>query len=504
VFPISIDFQKFNSAYNLREVAELRNHYHKQFRGKKIIFSVDRLDYTKGVLNRLKGYDQFLKTYPEYLENVVFILSLVPSRDNIPNYVKRKKEIDEFIGSFNARIGNIGWKPVIYQYSHLDFNDLCALYTCSDIALITPLRDGMNLVSKEFVASRLDKQGVLLLSEMAGAARELTDAMMINPNDCEGMANIIHDALEMDKEEQTARMEIMQKRIRQYDVNAWAEDFFSQLVLIKKKQAEFEFLFLGRDEKMQLVEKYRKSSHRLLLLDYDGTLVSFSSNPAMARPDQKVLDVLNSLAADKRNEIFVISGRDSSTLENWLGKLDINLIAEHGAKQRLAGKDWTIEAAVSRQDNWKETIDSIMQKYVKRCANTFVEDKEFSIVWHYRNADPQQARIRATELFSELSGIASQMNVQVMPGNKIIEVRISGMDKGYIARNILSKKDYDFILACGDDNTDEDMFKVLSSYDNAYTLKIGDTASFANYNLYTPQMNVSLLELLSNSVHVPG
>ena len=498
VFPISIDFEKYNSAYSFPEVSLLRDFYRDQFPDKKIIFSVDRLDYTKCVICRLKGYDHFFKLFPEYLEKVVFILSVVPSRDNIPSYVKRKKEIDEYIGSFNSRVGNITWKPISYQYTHLNFTELMGLYTACDLALITPLRDGMNLVAKEFVASRQDKSGVLLLSDMTGAARELTDALMINPNDADGIAANIKEGLEMKKNEKEHRMVNMQKRIKQYDVNAWAEDFITQLKKIKQQQKDFEFIFLDNNARMMLLEKYTGSKKRLLLLDYDGTLVSFSPLPAQAAPNDAVTGVLAKLAEDIHNTIYVISGRDSNTLEKWLGHLPINLIAEHGAKTRMQNEEWVTDVP-DMDESWKKTMETIMETYVKRCVNTFIEIKEHSIVWHYRNANADQAKIRAAELVSELGGFAAHLNVQVLQGNKIVEARIKGMDKGYITKKLIKENEYDFIMACGDDNTDEDMFKVLANYDNAYTLKIGDSASYAKYNLYTPQMTISLLDLLSKT-----
>ena len=189
----------------------MRDFYKQQFSGKKIIFSVDRLDYTKGVFSRLKAYEHFLHLFPQFKEQVVFIMVIVPSRDTIPKYAERKKEIDEFIGNLNSSIGTITWKPVIYQYTHLGFAELSALYSACNMALITPLRDGMNLVAKEFVASRKDLKGVLLLSEMTGAARELTDSLLINPNDVDGLAHKIKEGLEMSEVEQSRRLSICKK-----------------------------------------------------------------------------------------------------------------------------------------------------------------------------------------------------------------------------------------------------------------------------------------------------
>jgi trehalose 6-phosphate synthase/phosphatase len=426
---------------------------------------------------------------------------IVPSRDTIPRYAERKKEIDEFIGDINSSIGNITWKPVIYQYAHIDFPQLIALYTACDMALITPLRDGMNLVAKEFVASRKDLKGVLLLSEMTGAARELSDALLINPNDIDGVARKIKEGLEMNEEEQSRRLSVMQKRLQQYNVNTWAEDFFTQLDSIKTRQKEFEFMFLDRDSKQLLYERYHNAKSRLLLLDYDGTLVPFSPLPQEAQPDASLLSLLNLLCRSEHNSVYIISGRDSITLEQWLGDLPVNLIAEHGAKTKSNNCNWRVDRHIHTDEDWKEIIQPIMENYVKRCANTFIEQKEFSLVWHFTNAEPQQAKVRASELHAELKQVVQNLNVHVVAGNKIIEVLTKGIDKGYVVRKLLKENNFDFILACGDDNTDEDMFKVLANNKNAFTIKIGDEASYAKYNLYTPQMAVSLLAHFVNQYH---
>ncbi len=498
VFPISIDFKKFNSAFNEKEIADLRTLYKQQFKNQKILFSVDRLDYTKGVFSRLKAYEWFLEHFPEYRERAIFIIVIVPSRDSIPKYAERKREIDEYIGNINSTIGTITWKPVIYQYTHLAFDQLIALYTACDMAIITPLRDGMNLVAKEFVASRQDLRGVLLLSEMAGAARELSEALLVNPNDIDGFADKIKDGLEMSTDEQARHLSVMQKRISDYNVNTWAEDFFTQLHNIKNRQREFEFMFLDHQTKMLIYEQYQAAHKRLLLLDYDGTLVSFSADPQKAVPDNSLLMLLTRLCENKKNHIYIISGRDSKTLEKWFGHLPVNLVAEHGAKMKSGNGIWETDKHIITDENWRPIIYRILEIYVKRCANSFIEEKEYSIVWHYRNAEPTQAKMRANELYNEVCQVARSLNIMVTPGNKIIEIRTKGIDKGTIAKRLLKEKKYDFILACGDDSTDEDMFKILAKVSQACTIKIGDAASYAKYNLYTPQMMVSMLSYLES------
>jgi trehalose 6-phosphate synthase/phosphatase len=496
VFPVSIDFDKFYNAYDDEKTRVRREELLKNFKDKKIIFSVDRLDYTKGVSNRLQGYENFLQTYPEYQGKVVFIMVVVPSREYITKYAERKKMIDEMIGNINSKLGTIEWQPVIYQYTSLDFYEMVGLYTACDLALITPLRDGMNLVAKEFAASRKDGKGVLLLSEMAGAARELTSSIMINPNDVTEIAEKILFALEMPEKEQNERILAMQTRISQYDVNVWASDFLTQLEHIKLRQDDYKVKFLDELEKNNLIYQYDKSSKRLILLDYDGTLVPYSLLPSKAKPGEALIEVLQKLAQDPRNHVYLISGRNSSILEKWFAEVPINLIAEHGAKIRLRDGDW--RTLVEVEDSWKPQIEKSMQQYVTKCANTFIEEKEFSIVWHYRNANPDEARLRAMELFAELSEYSKHFGLQVVRGNKIIEVKVTGADKGSIIKREIATDDFEFVLGAGDDLTDEDMFKVLGTIDHAFTIKIGSEASFAKFNLLTPHMMVSLLETLAH------
>jgi trehalose 6-phosphate synthase/phosphatase len=171
----------------------------------------------------------------------------------------------------------------------------------------------------------------------------------------------------------------MQKRIQQYNVNTWAEDFFTQLTSIKNRQKEFEFMFLDRDSRQLLHEKYHNAKSRLLLLDYDGTLVPFSPLPQEAQPDTSLLSLLNVLGRSEHNSVYIISGRDSNTLQQWLGHLPVNLVAEHGAKTKANNDNWSVDQHIHTDENWKEIIQPVMETYVKRCANTFIDQKEFRL-----------------------------------------------------------------------------------------------------------------------------
>ena len=206
-FPMGINFKKFSAAALHDPVVEqARLQLREQFTNVKVIFSIDRLDYSKGILQRLQGYEKFLEMYPQWNEKVVLVLVVAPSRINIGDYQLMKYQIDEHVGRINGKFGKIHWTPIVYQAQSLTFEPLVALYSISDIALVTPLRDGMNLIAKEYVASRADSTGVLILSKMAGASAELGEAILVNPNHVEEIAEAIDEALEMPIEKQIQRM----------------------------------------------------------------------------------------------------------------------------------------------------------------------------------------------------------------------------------------------------------------------------------------------------------
>ena len=224
-FPMGIDFKKFHAAANHAEVQKEKEDLQKTLGDSRIILSVDRQDYSKGILHRLQGFEAMLETNPEWRGKVTLIMLVVPSRIGIADYEGMKKRIEELVGKINGRFGTISWTPIIYQYRSLPFQSLAAMYAMSHVALVTPLRDGMNLVAKEYVATRHDKTGVLVLSEMAGASKDLPEAIIINPNNREEIADALKTALEMPREEQMRRNGIMQNRLRRYDVTRWAMDF---------------------------------------------------------------------------------------------------------------------------------------------------------------------------------------------------------------------------------------------------------------------------------------
>ncbi|AFD07111.1 bifunctional alpha,alpha-trehalose-phosphate synthase (UDP-forming)/trehalose-phosphatase [Solitalea canadensis] len=480
-FPISIDYVKYNELASNKVLKQHEDNIIRRKGEAKLMISVDRLDYSKGLINRLKAFDQLLSQFPKYKEKVVFVQLVVPSRDTVKQYSELKEEVDRLVSDINARYGTLNWQPIQYFYRSFSIELLSALYKTADIALVTPMRDGMNLVSKEYVASKIDKKGVLVLSEMAGASRELNDAIIINPNDQISYVNALVQALEMPDEEQLRRMTAMQEIVARFNIFHWVKVFMQRLEDAKTLQRRLSVREISPLIQEMIGERYLRAEKRLLFLDYDGTLVDFNNNPLLAWPDWDLLQLLEMLIADPKNTVVLISGRKQETLEEWFGKLNMNIVAEHGAWIKRKGKDWThheIDVA------WKEDVYNIMQAINERTPRSFIEDKSYSVAWHYRNVEVGLAELRAKELVENLKYLTADRGLQIMHGNKVIEVKSAEINKGKAAKKWTDRHSYEFILAIGDDHTDEDTFKAMPK--NAVNIKVGSTSSVAAFYLHSP------------------
>lgn len=478
-FPMGIDFERFAEAARSQDTENQVADFRARSTAQRLIFSVDRLDYTKGIINRLRGYELFLKRNPQWHGKVVFVVSVAPSRIGVDSYRAMKQEIEETVGRIVGAYGNVNWTPLVYQYRNLSFNEIVALYRACDVALITPLRDGMNLVAKEFVASRPDQTGVLILSEMAGAAKEMGEALIVNPFHSDDFARALEQALTMPVEEQIKRNQVLQDRLRRYDVNRWADEFIQATLASQKTDAARRARTLTGRAQIGLVQQYRATTRRALLLDYDGTLVPFADNPKAARPDPELIEIISALAAEPMNEVAIVSGRPRADLEEWFGSFPISLISEHGMWLRHRGSDWRLLRPVST--DWKERVRPILQLYVDRLPGALLEEKEYCLAWHYRRADPEQASLRAQELMDDLAGYTRNIDVQVLEGNKVIEIRNTGVNKGTAALEWLSTQESNFILGVGDDWTDEDLFRALPP--SACSIRVGMAKTAAQFHL---------------------
>lgn len=497
-FPMGISFDQFYNAALRAPVRALVDLFRKKFGSLKLVLSVDRLDYSKGVLHRLKGFALALEKHPELRERVSLIMLVVPSRATVLEYAELKKKIDAMIGALNGRYATLAWTPVHYYYRSFSQDRLLALYHVADIALVTPLRDGMNLVAKEYVATKRDTPGVLILSERAGAAAELTDALLVNPNSAEEICMAISAAVQMAKEDQLARLRRMQALLARQNVDKWASDFLESLETIHHKNQRLREARLSPELAGRIRQQYAQASRRLLILDYDGTLVPLRKQPEDAVPDDAVRGVLVRLCADSRNTVVVCSGRDRKTLDRWLGDLPVRLAAEHGAFHKENGV-W--HGIAEEAPAWSDDVMAVMERITNQTQGSRIETKQTTLVWHYRNCDAWLADLREKQLIHALMPLCSQRNLHIMRGNKVVEVKAANFNKGTEALRLLGERVYDFVLAMGDDVTDEDMFRVLPS--EAVTIRIGDFSQTARYRLEKQTDVLPLLEAFADVSTVP-
>lgn len=499
-FPIGIDFDKFYDACCSQNTINHKNKLRSYLSGNKLIFSVDRLDYSKGFLQRLKAFERFLEKFPEWHFKVVFNMIVVPSRDNIAAYQDIRKEIEATVGRINGKYSTLKWRPVIYQYKSIPFNELVAIYDLSDVGLITPLRDGMNLVAKEYVACQRENCGMLVLSELAGASVELNEAVLINPTDVEETSDAINKALCMPDKEKETRIYKMQNRLSRYNVFTWTMDFFNQVDDVKKEQERMQIKFIDSNSLNNIQKRYLKSQNRLFLIDYDGTLTPIVKRPELAVLDNKTKDLLQKILSNDLNTVVIISGRKKEFIEEQFRNMNPILIAEHGYFIKYPGTEW--EKSIDIDLSWKEKIQPVLNDYVDRCNGSMVEDKYASVVWHYRNADEDIASLRINELKDDLSEILkTESKLYVLEGDKVLEVKSILYDKGTVASNLINKGNFDFILALGDDSTDEDLFKVIPDY--GFTIKVGIKPSNARYNVKNQDQIYEILNLFNGQLSYP-
>jgi len=498
--PIGIAPDEFNDLLvkneeTKRQLTELKQ----RFSYRKIILGVDRLDYTKGIPERLRAYRRFLRNSPEWQGKVVLIQVAVPSRERVPKYGRLRKEVDELIGQINGDWSTPNWTPITYLRNSLPQAQLAALYAAADVALVTPLRDGLNLVAKEYVACKSSGDGVLILSEFAGAAAEMGEALLVNPYDEEGMSNTIARALSLGEVERRDRMMALYRRVHKNNVFAWGSRFIENLsraVEARSEQPKDEPVPLPTDH---LVEEFGKARSRLILLDYDGTLAPYASLPQEAVPTPALINLLQRLGEDERSMTAIVSGRAKADLERWFGGIaNIWLAAEHGAVLRSPVKQQWEEAAPGTSDVWKQRVYPILEHFVDRTPGSFIEEKEFSLVWHYRMADPEFGDWLANDLIANLEHMLADSPVKPVKGQRTVEVKLVWANKRQVCSRVLrSGAHFDFILAAGDDATDEDMFAQLPS--SAWTIHVGRNRSRAKYFVVGPEEMVGLLVQLVQS-----
>jgi len=462
-----------------------------------ILAGVDRLDYTKGIPRRLLAIESLLRRHPQWRERVELVQVAVPSRGDVAAYRAYAQETEQLVGRINGEFSTAHWTPIRYINRTFSQSEIAALFRAARVALVTPIRDGMNLVAKEFVAARSDEDGVLVLSELAGAAAELVEAVLVNPYDVDHTADLIHFALKMPARERRARMQALRRRVRQRDINWWARQLLNGLVRRRPVAPT------SLDDLERALDATAKARHATLLLDYDGTLVPFVVPPEAALPSRAVRALLQRLARRAKTATWILSGRDRQFLERAVGTTGVGLVAEHGAWMRRPGqKRWRrLAGAAHKARGWRPDAQRLMRQFEQRTPGARIERKSLGLAWHWRGVSTSMGARRAEALAVELRSRLPR-TADVLVGDHVIEVRPRGVDKGSIATALrASAESGSQFVAIGDDLTDEDMFRAMDT--RAVTIHVGMRNTRARFRVPDVDTVLTLLERFSRTTSEP-
>lgn len=487
------------------------------YQNKKIIIGRDRLDPVRGVLQKLRAFETFLEMYPYWRDQVVLIQVSSPTANrNSPETIKLEQQVNELVNSINSKYGSLNFSPVQHYYMRIPKDVYLSLLRVADLCLITSVRDGMNTTALEYVTLKSNKSSSnalsygnpLILSEFSGSSTLLKDAILVNPWDSVAVAKSINMALNMSKEEKSNLEDKLWAEVP--TIQDWTDKYLQSL----KEIIHDDSLGTPGDKKRItpalnrpiLLENYKQANRRLFLFDYDGTLTPIVQDPAAAIPTARLYSILSKLAADPKNQIWIISGRDQKFLEKWLGsKLpQLGLSAEHGCFMKdITSEDW-VNLTEKVDMSWQTRVNDVMEEITRRTPGSFIERKKVALTWHYRRTVPELGEFHASELQKELLKFTDDFDLEVMEGKANIEVRPRFVNKGEIVKRLVWHKHGeaqdmlkdvdnnlpitdmpDFILCLGDDFTDEDMFRQLNTIEGVWDKNFPeDRNQFGNFGFY--------------------
>lgn len=500
-FPLGIDVEQMHAQARSTETESHLAELEASYAGRTVILGVDRLDYTKGIPGRLAAFAEALERNPDWVGRVSLVQVSVPSRVKVEEYQEIKAEVDELVGRINGRFGTAGYVPIHYVFRNLDRPHLLALYRRADVAMVTPIRDGLNLVCKEYVATKGEEPGALVLSEFAGSAAEMGEAVLVNPWSRDSLVEGLERAINMSDEDKTKMMSSLFERLSRYDNRSWSANFMSVLAEARRENRRGGgYTAVAEPDADELLEKARQARQVFLFMDYDGTLVPVADKPELAVPGEDVITLLRDMAAIPNFHVCVISGRDRAFLEEHL-PAGIAVVTEHGASYRRVGGE-TFEHLVdaSAYEALRDNIQGLMSDFERRIPGSKIEEKEFGTVWHYRMADPIFGYQQALVLADTLGALLQRTPLGVLTSKKAVEVRHMGANKGDAVRALLEEGGFDtasdIIITMGDDRTDEDMFRVYPAQN--ISISVSDSPVVASHVMEQPDL-VGLLEHLARS-----
>ncbi|KAI8636602.1 glycosyltransferase family 20-domain-containing protein [Parasitella parasitica] len=500
IYPIGIDVERTRYHCHRPGVAPKTKAIRERYAGKKIIIGRDKLDPVKGVLQKLEAFETFLTDFPEWREKVVLIQVTSPG---VLGATELENKASEIVARINSKFGSLEFTPANLFNQHIDRDEYYALLEVADIGLVTPIIDGMNTASFEYVVAQEQQHSPLILSEFAGTANSMGAAVIVNPWDCKEVARAIEECLSMSEEEKTLKYQQLHRFVTSHTAAYWARSLLNGLLNSPKNN-------WGNTTPLDVSRvqaEYNGRKKRAFFFDYDGTLVPICQNPEDAKPSQQVIDILTKLCKDPDNVVWVVSGRNKNFLENWLGHIpNLGLSSEHGCFIRDPNSTVWVSLIDNFDMSWKDDVKEVFEYYTERTPGSFIEEKECALTWHYRKADPKYGAFQARELQNHLEqNVVGKLPVECLIGKMNVEVRPSLVNKGVIIKRAITQNpEIEFMFCAGDDRTDEDMFRILERMDLGgiqmiqFTVIVGnvDRKTLANWKLDSHQDLLEILQTL--------
>lgn len=520
---IGVDPERFSNRLGMPVVRHMAAEYEAKYPSKTILGAIDDLDYIKGIELKLLAFEYYLQSASQRVRDSVALIQIALPKTARANSSVRE-EIRESVERINSTYGSPGHQPVYYVEKAISFDERIAIYSVCDSLLLTPVRDGLNLIPYEYIVCTPQGKGQLILSEFTGCSRALSSAVRVNPWHVDELRDVIDNVVQK-RESRAGEIRLKHEADRKYVTGhssaMWAESFLKDLREASESVQEVVRLGLSRAGGFRRLEyddftmlnsrtvlrAFRESRRRLFLFDYDGTLTQIDSENShmahtWARPTEEVLRNLELLSKQEGCTVVIVSGRGTETDGFHVPQMKaLSIAAEHGFYYKRADSTTWEELAPEADLSWLEIALRIMQLYTDRTDGSYIEEKTAGLVWHYLAADPEFGQWQSKELHDHLESILTPFNVQVVSGHGWLQVRLANVNKGKMVAKVLSDlaERPDFILCCGDDRTDEDMFSMLEQgvdtrANSLFTATVGVKPSNAQYYLRSSSEVGALIE----------
>ncbi|TVU35105.1 hypothetical protein EJB05_16976 [Eragrostis curvula] len=494
IMPVGVHMGQLQSGLRLPDKEWRLSELQQQFEGKTVLLGVDDMDIFKGINLKLLAFENMLRTHPKWQGRAVLVQIANPARGRGKDLEAIQVEIQETCQRINGEFGQSGYSPVVFIDRDVSSVEKIAYYTIAECVVVTAVRDGMNLTPYEYIVCRQGapgsesisevsgpKKSMLVVSEFIGCSPSLSGAIRVNPWNVEATAEAMNEAISMSEQEKRLRHEKHYRYVSSHDVAYWSKSFIQDLERACKDHFRrtcwgiglgFGFRVVALDPHFtklnldSIVNAYEMSESRAILLDYDGTLVPQTS--INKTPSAEVLSIINTLCSDRRNIVFLVSGRDKDKLGEWFSSCPkLGIAAEHGYFLRWSRDEEWQTCSQTLDFGWMQMAKPVMNLYTEATDGSYIETKESALVWHHQDADPGFGSSQAKEMLDHLESVLANEPVTVKSGQFIVEVKPQGVSKGLVAERILATmkergKPADFVLCIGDDRSDEDMFENIA------------------------------------------